>query len=218
MLVPEDVYNLQVVLIWSLCFLSVTMALLKFFPVPKSVYHTLDQNKEHVVFAEFISYFPSFVNAVTCFFFGLSVLIENGIQINSPNRDNESLLLAFTTGYFVCDTITGFVYKFNDGMMVLHHLLSVTICVYVMHTGSFANATVLALVISELSNVFRTVEKITDKYPEQKRTSFMFSLCFAISFVFCRLAHKHGAVRSAGVDDHRRAESPGDQDRGLPDV
>lgn len=182
----DDIYHLQLVLIWSLSFLSVNLALLKFYPVPKSVYHALDQRKENVVFAEFVAYFSSFINAVICFFVGLSIILENGLQLTGTNKWNETLLVSFTIGYFVCDTVTGLVYEYNRTLMNLHHLVIILAGIYVLHLGIFGNPMVITLVISELSNVFRTVEMITDKYPEQKHISFVFGICFAVTFIFCR--------------------------------
>ena len=183
----KEIYHLQLVLIWCLVFLSVNMALLKLYPIPKSVFHNLDQKKENVIFAEFCAYFSSFLNALICFFFGLLIILENGIGITQPNKDNEALLIAFTTGYFICDTITSLVYKYNGTLMNIHHAVVILNGFYTLYSGFNANLGVLALIISELSNIFRAIEQILAKYPEHKRISFVFGICFACTFLFCRL-------------------------------
>jgi len=186
MIAFDDLYHLQLVLIWSLCFLSINMALLRFYPIPKSVFHALDQKNENVIFAEFISYFSSCINALVCFFFGLSIILDNGVTLWKDNKPNESYLVAFTLGYFLSDTLTGMVYHYNNTLMNLHHVLVLFGGFYVLWIGAYANLLVLAMVIAELSNIFRTIEMIADKYPDQKRIAFGFGLCFAFSFVFCR--------------------------------
>ena len=198
----ETIYDLQLMLIWCLIFLSINISLIRLYPMPKSINFSISEEKERRDFAEFCAYFTSFLNGFVSFFAGLSIVISNGVSLMSPNRSNETSLLCFTLGYFLSDTIVGIVYKYNNFMMNLHHLVILMCGLFSLFNRVYSNLAILGLVISELPNVFRAIEKILDRYPENKRISFVFGMCFATTFIFCRFLKQKFPIWTSHRNDN----------------
>lgn len=70
----------------------------------------------------------------------------------SRNDKIEELILAFSLGYFIYDTIFGILYNFNNWLMHFHHLITMNISGYSLITGNHSRLFLLVLFYGEATN------------------------------------------------------------------
>lgn len=178
--------NLQIMMVFSLLFLSFNLLLVQFGRVPRKIAAMTDKNKARSTHAEFISSITAFAHAVASFALSLYILMEDGITKHQKNTFPETALLSLSAGYFFSDTITGIIYEFNNKMMNAHHVLVIVNVLYIFEYRQYANITVAALFASEASNPFRQIELIAAQLTNTQTITKFCRIAFAFVFVFCR--------------------------------
>jgi hypothetical protein len=183
----ESIYLIELTVITFLTFTSANLLLFKKITVPSKIAEIQDIDQQLKTHAEFVSNCTAIIHAITAFFWGLYIISIHGLHVGRPNNFEESLMLAFSLGYFLSDTCFSLFFHFNGPVMMLHHYLSIAIIGYVLAKGEYSNLAVYSIVIAEASNPFNLLRMILDELGNWKKVSLVCGISFAIIFIYCRL-------------------------------
>jgi hypothetical protein len=171
---------------WLVILLSLNFMLVRLVPMPKKIADDLSGARRKVNFVNFTSNTVSFVHAVVSFVWGISLYLRHGLRFSGTNSFVECMLLSFSLGYFLNDTILSWVYKLNDLPMMIHHYICVFVIVYSLVKDEYSSMIVWALVVAEASNPFNILRVTFEVIEGFQILGTIFSLAFAVIFIYCR--------------------------------
>lgn len=175
---------------WFIIFFVTNLIMIKHFPMPPRIAAKANPQLRKVIFVNFISNLPSFIHAVIAFVSGLYIFAYHGVRLAGPNLFVEGLLLSFSLGYFLNDTILSWIYGHNTTPMMLHHYQVVFVAIYVLAKDEYGSIAVWTLVIAEASNPFNILRVTFEKYKGCESAATITGIAFAVVFIYCRSPNK----------------------------
>ena len=175
-------------------FIAITTAAFSFYnlilyhsyPIPFKLRKVKDPLELRKLFYDYVTAISSFIHAVILIVGSSIVLYVIGIDYNRPNANEENLLIAFSIGYFISDTILGIFAGYNDNIMLMHHLFGLFGLTYSLIKQNYGNTIVFAFVVAEISNPFMILRKNLDKHKGAEALSIFSGVIFSLTFIICR--------------------------------
>jgi len=171
---------------WFVIFFVINLIMIKHFPMPPRIAAKSNPQMQKVIFVNFTSNLPSFIHAVAAFFCGLYIFATHGVRLSGPNLFAEALLLSFSLGYFLNDTILSWIYGHNTAPMMIHHYQVLFVTIYVLAKDEYCSIAIWTLVIAEASNPFNILRVTFEKYNGWETAATITGVAFAVVFTYCR--------------------------------
>ena len=176
----------SLIVIVSVTFLIYDAILFYTYPEPKKLKMIDDKAQRKKLYYAHVASRSSIIHAVALIVGSIIILTELGIDYERYNKNEENLLMCFSIGYFISDTIIGFIARYNDYLMVFHHLLGIAGLSYSIITQKYGSGVMCLFGIAEISNPFMLIRKDLELYENTEFLSIVFGLSFAITFLICR--------------------------------
>lgn len=170
-------------------FASILVVLRKSLPVPPVI---LAQKEKLSPFAyrtmrwEYLSNFGALTHAVLTTALSFYILFLTDIKPESQNPPILIFTMCLSVGYFIVDTIGGILFKYNDNLMLLHHILALCIPLNFLTRCCYGEGYMWVLLIGEFTNPFLIIRKNLEKNNASKFITNTLGLVFAISFIIMR--------------------------------
>jgi len=178
--------HLPTVAFWGITFTFLSRHLYKNVPMPGKIAKIEDSKNRTVFYWEYITNFCSIIHAVTSLLWGHYIMMKHGARHAASNLDSENGMLAFSLGYFLMDSAFGYVYKYNDNVMNMHHAETIISLIYGLIKNRYASSMVWALWLAEMSNPFNLIRKNLEMHDGQEKSAFWCGLLFCVIFVYTR--------------------------------
>ena len=170
----------------SAYFFVLNQVLYRTHPVPFKIRNMEDAGEKWLTFWKHVASYSSMIHAVVSFVLSLIVVLEVGMRYNQENLREEVLVLCFSLGYFINDTIYGYITKYNDVFLFAHHIICVSALLYVIIRGDNGNVIIWALIVTEISNPFLIIRQNAQMHKKLEQLSTITGIIFAFVFVFAR--------------------------------
>lgn len=182
----EPVSYIPIIAITAAAFLFYDVLLYHNYPHPFKVVKIRDSREKRKIFYDYITSISSLVHAIAVIVASVIVLNKVGMHFDHPNINEENLIISFSIGYFISDTILGAYAGYNDILMLMHHAFGLFGLSYALIKQSYGNAIMCAFAIAEISNPFMILRKNFDKHRGAHSLSVFCGIIFSISFIICR--------------------------------
>lgn len=135
---------------------------------------------------EYLSNWGALVHAVLT-----SILSLVALNFYYPEPETVStvfvnFVIALSLGYFIVDTVGGYLFGYNDALMQVHHLLALYMSLYLLWADRYGVAYLYILVIGELNNPALILRKNLEKHQAGKIWGIVLGLVYSISFLILR--------------------------------
>lgn len=167
-------------------FLFLYLSMYRKCSIPYRISIIAGKKEQKKAYWEYIGNYVSIVHAVSVFMMGLYVTLPNGVRYPKDNNYQENMIVAYSLGYFIMDTIMGLMCGFNEGMMIFHHVECVLSLFYVLAKGRYASVIIWALTVAELSNPFILARKNIQKHIGFDGLAEAFGIVFSVLFLISR--------------------------------
>jgi hypothetical protein len=172
---------------WSVLFGLLTRFLYKILPMPGKLAAIQEQKLRSKLCWEYVTNICSFIHAVCSFFWTNSLMMNQGVRNSAANLETENSMLSFSIGYFLMDSTLGYIYKYNDKSMNIHHAETLISLVYSLAKNKYGSIIVWALWLAEMSNPFNLARKNADCHPNMEKLTFALGLMFSFVFLYTRV-------------------------------
>ena len=174
-------------LLGTICsFLSLHHILKKIIPTPDLIEQEKDKKKQIIDKNEHFAYYYALFHSVPIIFYGIYMLITGPVRFEDVSNSVENRYLAYSLGFFIADTIQGFISGYNDSLMLIHHIISIVVSLVTIITNHYAYVVIIIWVIGEISNPILAIGMILQKSSSRQFESFIFGLLFSLVFIIAR--------------------------------
>jgi hypothetical protein len=135
---------------------------------------------------EFLTNFFSMFHAIISWIFSVYILMTDRFDFTGSNTEKQKMLVSFSCGYFIFDTLAGLYYGYNDSVMNIHHFLTVFVNLHFLMKGKFAFCYVCMIFIGELTNPVHIARRQLSWFPNNESIDRTLGIIFCISFVALR--------------------------------
>jgi hypothetical protein len=180
------VNHLPTVAFWGVAFTFLNRHLYKNVPMPTKIARIEDTKHRAILYWEYVTNFCSIIHAIASCIWGHYIMMKYGARHAASNLDSENGLLAFSLGYFLVDSVLGYIYKYNDKVMNMHHAEAVMSLIYGLAKNRYANSMVWALWLAEMSNPFNLIRKNLEMHDGREKWATGFGLIFCVIFIYTR--------------------------------
>ena len=155
--------------------------------MPTSIKTIEDKKARDTKFAFFVSYFPALLHAPVISVAGIACMCMYGITYNQPSRWLELFILKYSMSYFIHDTIFGYLRKYNDNLIQVHHILIAAVLGWGLCWGKYGNEAAQGLAQGEITNPIYAVYDVMNMlgYPEARTRPL--GIAFMAIFIFIRM-------------------------------
>ena len=188
---PEHFKQYLLILGHMIFFFVIQFLARKLFTPPDAIFQETNSKKRKIMISEFYAYFSSLIHSSAFFVVALSALTSNEPRWTEPNTAFHQHFLCFSIGYFLSDSILGFVFKYNDHMMHLHHYVALSVLLNAFITNRYAFAVVYSIGIGEMSGPFMCLRKILEHNSNRKTEAKIAGIVFCLVFLSFRVLFIH---------------------------
>ena len=154
--------------------------------IPPKIKQLDDTRQRRRATAEYHGYFLSLFHAVFMIVMCGYCILVNPITPNRPFLPVEILVFRSSFGYFIVETVNGYLKGFNDVWMNTHHFVMIACYSQAIVYDNCAVENCFAMLFGELSNPFNILRQVFDAWKEEKKSKIM-SIIFIILFIPLRV-------------------------------
>lgn len=177
---------LAYILLSFLSFMMVVFLLTNIVNMPKLIMK-LPKEQQTTLYMEYITNVNSITHAVSTFCLSVIIVSQTSMNLPGANTHSENLVLSLSIGYFLSDTLLGFIYGYNDVMTVVHHVIALILFPYSIIKNQYGTLNAWCFVIAEISNPFLLVRNNLLKHEGYETLKLVAGLIFTVTFLVMRV-------------------------------
>lgn len=143
-----------------------------------------EEHQKEMTFRAYISYYPALLHAPVTTGLGLFCLAYYGVSYGKETQYMEYWPIKYSASFFLHDTIFGIRFKYNDNVVLAHHVVIVLVLCYSWYLGKYGSDVCNGIAQGEITNpLYAVYDIMTHKgYAETKTRplGILFMVCFIV--------------------------------------
>jgi hypothetical protein len=177
--------------IYTTLWMIVHEAFYRLLPIPASVKKLEGKDKDdkerNATLGLYVSYYPALLHAPVTTLVGIFCLCYYGVSYGLPTKGLEIFPIKYSASFFLHDTINGIRRKYNDRVVLAHHILIITVLVYAWTKGMYGNDVCNGIAQGEITNPIYAVYDVMTHLGYEEATIRPLGIAFLASFIIIRL-------------------------------
>lgn len=136
-----------------------------------------------------LAIYESVIHAILNVGMSAYIYVKEGVHFDySANNDLHYAFIGFSLGYYLIDTIFGFIYKYGSFANDLHNFIMISVFLYIIYKEIGANVFIFYMMVAEIPNPFMHIRKNLMMFNNVDFYFFLSGILFTITYIGCRVA------------------------------
>ena len=155
--------------------------------VPSAILKIEDKKQQALQFYSYLSYLPALLHAPITTGVSLVALVWYGLGYNLDIRGFEVFPLKYSASFFIYDTINGIRRKYNDNMVLAHHVFITIVIFWALWFGKYGSELCNGIAQGEITNPLYAAYDIMGFWGVAESKTRPIGIAFMGSFIFIRV-------------------------------
>jgi hypothetical protein len=145
------------------------------------------EKKKDKIFTTYVSYYPALLHAPVTTMLSLVCLYYYGVRYGDETQYLEYWPIKYSASFFLHDTIYGIAFKYNDRVVLAHHVVVILVLCYSWYLGMYGSDLCNGLAQGEITNPLYAVYDIMTHMGYLEAQIRPLGIIFLASFILVRM-------------------------------